>query len=141
MESKSLSFDTGVISYDLNGKVTITFNPTDAAYVEGLYSTFEELDKKQEQYKAEAARAEKREVFALARKLDAEMREMIDTALGTPVCEALFGGMNIYALANGLPVWANLLLTIMDEIDASFTREQKLTDGRIRKYSEKYRRK
>ena len=139
MESKALSFATGLVTYDLNGKVELTFNPTDSAFVERLFNTFDELDKKQEAYKAEVEKAKKREIFDIARKRDAEMREMIDGALGIPVCDAVFGTMNVYALADGLPVWANLLLAIMDEIDTVFAREQKQSNVRIRKYSEKYK--
>lgn len=141
MESKSIQLDLGIVTYRLNDAVEISFNPTDAAYVERIYNTFEELDKKQEAYRAEAQKAEKREVFQLARRRDAEMREMVDAALGAEVCGPLFGGMNIYAMSGGLPLWANLLLAIMDEIDTTFAREQKLTNPRIRKYSEKYKRK
>ena len=138
METKALSFDTGLVTYDLNGKIGLTFNPTDSAFVERLFNTFDELDKKQDQYRAEVENVDRREVFNIARKRDAEMREMIDGALGAPVCDAVFGGMNVYALANGLPVWANLLLAVMDEIDTSFSREQKMTNTRIRKYSDKW---
>ena len=142
MENKALQFDTGVVSYDLNGAVKIQFNPTDTVFIERLFNTFDALDKKQVAYEDEIKRiADKREIFRLARERDAEMRQMVDEALGAPVCDALFGGMNVYALAGGLPVWANLLLAVMDEIDTAFAREQKLTDGRIRKYSEKYRKK
>ena len=139
MESKALSFDTGLVTYDLNGKCELSFNPTDSAFVERLFNTFDALDRKQEEYQAEVEKAQKNEIFDIARKRDAEMRGMIDSALGCPVCDAVFGGMNVYALANGLPVWTNLLLAIMDEIDTSFSREQKLTNTRIRKYSEKYK--
>ena len=140
MENKALQFDTGVVSYDLNGVIKIQFNPTDTVFIERLFNTFDALDKKQVAYEDEIKRtADQREIFKLARQRDAEMRQMVDEALGAPVCDALFGGMNVYALAGGLPVWANLLLAVMDEIDTAFAREQKLTDGRIRKYSEKYR--
>lgn len=141
MSVKELQFDTGLVTYNINGAFELSFNPTDSAFVEGLFNTFDELDKKQEAYKAEIEKAEKREIFDIARKRDEEMREMIDAALGAPVCEAVFGGMNVYALADGLPVWANLLLAIMDEIDTSFAVNQKQTDARIRKYSAKYKRK
>ena len=140
MENKALQFDTGVVSYDLNGVIKIQFNPTDTVFIERLFNTFDALDKKQVAYEDEIKRtADKREIFKIARQRDAEMRQMVDEALGAPVCDALFGGLNVYALAGGLPVWANLLLAVMDEIDTAFAREQKLTDGRIRKYSEKYR--
>lgn len=134
-----LKFETGLVTYSLNGKCEVTFNPTDSAFVERLFNAFNELDKKQDAYRAEVEKtADKKEVFLLARKRDAEMRVMIDEAIGTPVCDALFGGMNVYSLANGLPVWCNLMLAIMDEIDTTFAREQKLTNPRIAKYTAKY---
>jgi hypothetical protein len=134
-----IKFDTGLVTYDLNGKAQVSFNPTDSAFVERLYKTFEELDKKQDAYKAEVERiADKKEIFEVARRRDGEMRQMIDEALGAPVCDAVFGGMNVYAMADGLPAWCNLMLAIMDEIDTSFAREQKLTNPRVSKYTAKY---
>ena len=50
MEAKALSFDTGLVTFDLNGKASVTFNPTDSAFVERLFNTFDELDKKQDAY-------------------------------------------------------------------------------------------
>lgn len=137
-----LRFETGLVEYDLNGSAKVTFNPTDSAFVERLFNTFDELDKKQEAYKAEVEAAKGgREIFDVARRLDAEMRAMIDDIFGQPVCEALFGGMNVYAMADGLPVWANLMLCVMDETDTSFAREQKQADNRIAKYTAKYHKK
>lgn len=136
---KELNFDSGLVSYSLNGKCEVSFNPTDSNFVERLFKTFNELDKKQEAYKAEVEKiSDKKEIFEIARKRDAEMRAMVDEAIGSPVCDSLFGDMNIYALANGLPVWCNLMLAIMDEVDTSFAREQKLTNPRIAKYTSKY---
>lgn len=136
-----LNFDTGIVTFKLNGAAEVAFNPTDSSFVERLYNTFEALDKKQDEYKAEAEKANgKREIFDVARKWDKEMRSMIDNALGQPVCDTLFGGMNVYAMADGLPVWANLMLSIMDEVDTAFTREQKATNPRIAKYTSKYHR-
>jgi len=138
METKQIGFDDGLVQFDINGKCSVVFNPTDSAFVEKLYNAFDALDKKQESYKAEIERtADSREIFSVARKEDAEMRETIDGVFG-PVSGSLFGGMNVYALAGGLPVWANFMLAVMDEIDTTFSREQKLTNPRIAKYTAKY---
>lgn len=138
---KELNFDTGLVSYQLNGAVEVVFNPTDAAFVERLFATFDALDARQEEYNAEKSKTgDSRKVFDLAREMDGEMRSLIDTALGQPVCEALFGGMNVYALADGLPVWCNLMFAVMDEIDTAFAREHKAMNPRIQKYTAKYHR-
>lgn len=134
-----LMFATGLVVFSVNGQTEITFNPTDSAFVERLFQAFDTLDKKQEAYKEEISRiGDKREIFEIARRRDAEMRELIDGVFGQPVCEGIFGGMNVYALADGLPVWCNFLLAVMDEIDTTFAKEQKATNPRIAKYTAKY---
>lgn len=138
MEAKSLNFATGIVEYNINDACTLSFNPTDANFAERLFDTFDKLDEKQEAYKAEIEKAQSREIFSITRRRDAEMREMLDSALGAPVCASVFGGMNVYAYADGLPVWANLLLAVIDEMDNSFAREQKLTNPRVNKYLAKY---
>ena len=134
-----LNFATGVVTFTVNGKCDISFNPTDSAFVERLFNAFDTLDKKQEAYKTEISKVGgNREIFDIARRRDEEMREMIDGVFERPVCRDLFGGMNVYAMAYGLPVWCNFLLTVMDEVDTTFAREQKLTNPRIQKYTAKY---
>lgn len=134
-----IKFDDGLVSYSVNGKCEICFNPTDNNFVERLYSVFEALDKKQEYYKSQVEKlANKREIFDFARECDKEIRDMIDGLFDHPISEPLFGSMSAYAVANGLPVWANLLLSIMDEVDTTFAREQKLTNPRVAKYTAKY---
>lgn len=136
---KELNFETGLVSYSLNGKCEITFNPTDSAFVEKIFLAFDHLDSKQETYKAEIEKiADKKQIFEISRQRDNEMREIIDDVFGVPVCENLFGYMNVYALADGLPVWCNLMLAIIDEVDTTFAREQKATNARITKYTSKY---
>lgn len=136
---KELFIDIGVVDYKLNDKVTVSFNPTDANFVEKLYSAFEELDKKQEGYRKRISEmAGDKEVFTFTRELDAEMREIIDEVLGAPVSEALFGNVNVYAMSGGLPVWCNLMLAIMDEVDATVAKEQKASSPRLAKYTAKY---
>ena len=116
--------------------------PPTAFFAERLFRTFDALDRKQEDYQAEIDRlSDNREVFEIARARDAEMRAMVDEALGAPVCDAVFGGMNVYAVADGLPVWCNLMLAIFDLIDTTFAAEQKKTTPRIAKYTAKYQRK
>lgn len=135
----TLNFETGLVTYEINGKCEVSFNPTDSAFIERLYAAFETLDKKQDAYKEQVTKlANKKEIFGFAKECDAEMREIIDGVFEKPLCQALFGGMSVYSVASGLPVWCNFLLAIMDEVDTTFTREKKATDSRIAKYTAKY---
>lgn len=138
----NITTNTGAVEYNINGVCPICFNPTDSDFIKRLFAVYEDLDKKQDAYKAEIEKmADKRKIFDIAAKRDKEMREMIDDLFGAPVCEAVFGRMNVYALADGLPVWCNLIFAIMDEVDSSFAREQKATNPRIQKHMEKYNKK
>lgn len=136
---KELNIDIGVNTYSVNGKSETAFNPTDSNFVAGLFDAFTELDKKQDAYREEiASLSDKREIFRIARERDAEMRQILDNALGAGTCERVFGSMSTYALADGLPVWVNLMLAIIDEVDTSFAAEQKKTNPRLAKYTAKY---
>ena len=138
---KELVFDTGLVTYSLNGKCEVSFNPTDSEFVERLFNAFDSLDKRQEKYREQIGKEpDNRKVFEISKAMDTEMRKIVDGVFGVSVCESVFGSMNVYSLAGGLPVWCNLLLAIMDEIDTSFAREQKATNARIKKYTEKYHR-
>lgn len=139
-----LNFALGVKEYivrGVNGEYTLRFNPTDAVFIERLYDAFVALDKKQDAYNEEIKRCgDKKEVFEIARRRNAEMREIIDGIFGEPICEAIFGNMSLYALADGLHVWTNFMFALMDEADSTYSREQKATNPRLKKYTEKYHR-
>lgn len=135
-----LNIATGLVRYNINNKVEVEFNPADQDFVERLYNTFEKLDKQQDAYKEEITAAQgSKKVFEVARARSDEMRAMIDELFQQSVCEPLFGTMNVYALADGLPVWCNLLLAIMDIVDENMTEQEKKTNPRVQKYMAKYK--
>jgi hypothetical protein len=144
MSENVILIDSGVVTKTLrttDGKeCSFSFNPLDMAFSRKLFTAFEKLDAKQEKYKEEVQKnADKTEIFDIGEKMNAEMRDIIDNdVFGFDVCDSLFGSMNVYALANGLPVWANLLFAMVDETDNAYAREQKLTNPRIAKYTKKY---
>ena len=132
--AKSLTFDTGAVEYDINGAATVTFNPTDEGFVSKLYDAFGALDGLQ----GDVAGGGTEDVLEKFARLDAEMRATIDGLLGPGVSEALFAGMNCYAIADGLPVWMNLVLAILDEVTEAYEREYGKTDERLKAHSAKY---
>lgn len=135
-----IRFNDGLQSFNIKGKVEVFFNPTDSDFAQRIYKTFESLDRKQNSYKEEISKMQQSEIFDFAKTRDAEMRQMIDEVFDAPVSDAVFGKMNVYAMADGLPVWCNLLLAVMEELDSGFAREQKATNPRIQKYTAKYHR-
>ena len=136
-----IQFETGVVSYNLNGKVDVRFNPTDSGFLERLFSTFDALDQKREVYKAQLEKTtEKVKVYEIIRSTDIEMRALLDGLFDVPICDALFGDIRVDASSDSRPLWVNLLLAVMGEVRAAFAREGKRDDPRIAERAAKYRR-
>ena len=136
----TLNFDLGINEYTLSEKVTVRFNPTDVSFLEKLSDAFAYLDLIQEEVKQSKEEVtDEKDVYNLAKNLDSKMREIINALFGQDVCTPLFGEMNLFASAGGLPVWANLMLAIAEEVQSSMQGELEQREARIRKYTEKYR--
>ena len=130
--AKTLTFETGLVEYEINGMATARFNPTDETFARKLYKTVETLDGIQDRTASGST------PFDTFGDLDAEMRAVIDDLLGEGVADALFQNMNCYAIADGFPVWMNLVMALVDEVTEAFVREFGKTDPRMASYSGKY---
>lgn len=135
-----IKFDNGLKEYSLNDAVTVCFNPTDINFIQRVYDAFERMGKRQETYREEVEKADDRAVFDLADRYDAEIREEINGIFDFDVSTPLFKDGSVHSLANGLPVWANFFFALIDTFEGSFAEEKKKTNPRIKKYTEKYRR-
>ena len=136
---KSLNFPDGLEEYCLNDRVTIRFNPTDLGFLERLSKAFEALDALQDEVRqSRESITDDREVFPVARELDAKMRAILNELFDADICTPLFGGMNLFASSSGLPVWANLMLAISDEVQSAMQGELDAREARIAKYVAKY---
>lgn len=133
-----LNFDTGLVTYKVNGQCEITFNPADVAFVKRLFNTFDGLSKRQDDIDVENTEIDGAALFELAEQRENEMRTEIDDIFGDAVCDKIFGKVSVYALAGGLPLWCNFLMAVIDKIDAAIEDEQKLASPRVAKYMAKY---
>lgn len=139
--AESIRIDTGIKEFDLNGAVTVYFCPTDVTFAEKLFSIEEAIEKKTEEYSERIDKLEdNKDVFEAANALDREIREMLNSIFDTDICTPLVGTTKIYAIANGLPIWANTILGLIDAMDADLEEQKKRTKQRIKKYTEKYKR-
>ncbi len=136
---KNLIVDTGLVEYRLNDKVSVCFNPTDVVFLERLTQTLEKLDALQEELNAVRSTLTEADIFPFAKEQDKKMRAVLDALFDVPVCEALFGSMNLYASAGGFPVWANLILAVYEEVETAMQGELNAREQRIAKYVDKYR--
>ena len=144
---KFLNIETGIKTFVLKPsdtetgeeEVSVRFNPTDTNFAQQIYNTFEELSETEDSYQKRLDESSgTAEVFTVSRELDKVMREKINALFGKDVCTAIAGETNMYAMAGGMPIWANLVLAIFDEMEDTFSVEQKLHSQKMKKYTEKY---
>lgn len=139
-----LNFDTGLVTYKVNGQCDITFNPADVAFVKRLFHTFDNLSKQQAEIDTGDKEITGADLFELVELREKKMREDIDSIFQAKVSNEIFGKSSVFALAGGLPLWCNFLMAVIDKVDAAVEAEQKLSSPRVAKYMakyEKYRRK
>lgn len=131
-----LNFQTTRKIYTVNGGAEISFDPSDISFVHRLHDLIDKMERQQKEVTSE----DPQDVFKTAARLDAEMRAEIDAAFGEPVCDKVFGTVNVLSLAGGLPVCMNFLLAVIDEIDAATENETKASP-RVNAYMQKYEKK
>lgn len=123
------------------GEAIVTFNPTDMSFIERVFNTFDVLDAMQEEYSEKiSSLTNYAEVFEIAKKIDKDMKNAIDRTFEQSVCDELLKSCNVFMLADGLPVWANIMLSVIDLMDDTFTAQKKATNPRLKKYIDKYKR-
>lgn len=141
MTAKQLNFDTGIVDYEINGGAHVRFNPADVAFTERFYNAFKQLEGQQEEFERrvnEINEGDKTELFAYARERDAEMREKINELFQADIADAVFDGVNCYAMANGMPLWINFLFAVAEEIRNAYDEEQKKQDPRLKQFDSKH---
>lgn len=133
-----ISFDTGLKEYDLNGAVMVKFNPTSVRFAGQLFEGFDAISKVYEEYKDKIAGVEDAEAFDLTHEVEHEIIEALNNCFGCDI-SGLFADIGPVDIANGLPVWMNLMLAVIDTLDSSLAEEKKKTNPRIKKYTDKYK--
>ena len=135
---KDLRIPTGVEEYRLNGKLTVHFNPTDVTFLERLRKTSERLSEWQDTLNEERERLDAETLRFYLEEMDCYIRRELDTLFDVPICEELFGDVNLCASADGFPVWANLINALTDTVEEAIRAELAAREKRIAKYTEKY---
>lgn len=136
----TLNFSTGVKTFAVNdGAVEISYNPTDPIFVERVYDVFLSTAEKYEAGKDQTFEDNKA-FFEYARQRDREVHEGIDGLFGDGVSDGVFGGVSSYAMADGLPLWCNFLLAIIDTVPTELSAQIKASKPRVEKYLKKYHR-
>lgn len=143
MADINLTVDTGVKDLELtDGKgrsIVVRFNPYDVLFLGKILDAGEKLDAEQAKLRDPLLTDDWKEIYRVCMEGDKAMREILDGIFEAPICDAIFPNQTVFAIGNGFPAWSNLLLAIIDSMDASLDAEKEKTQARIKKYSAKYK--
>lgn len=132
-----LSYVAGKKSYTLNGGEVIHFDPGDSEFANRVVVAFRNCHNIQKSY-PEDPFTDIDEQLAFIQKMNADICEEIDKAFEEPVCKKACCGSSPCSLADGLPVWMNFLMAVIDEIDANMPEGEKRSRIRVQQYMDKY---
>lgn len=132
-----LSYGAGKRAYTLNGGETIHFDPCDSEFANKVVVAIRNCHNIQNNFHKEPF-ADLDEQLACIQKMNADIRAEIDKAFGEPVCDKACYGSSPIAISDGLPVWMNFLMAVIDEVDANMPEGEKRTRVRIQQYMDKY---
>lgn len=138
---EELRFETGLVEMSVNGGRTIRFNPSDIGFMETLYNLIgkiEAIDRETALKKDKTDDPAK--LFDYARASDKRMKEAVDAIFGEGFSDDVFRGLRLVAMADGLTVIENFVFAIVDKMDDSVRANMEQREGRIAKYTEKYKR-
>ena len=135
----ALHISTGIEELVLNEKVHIFLNPADPTFAKLLFTKFSALEEEDRAWRERMKDLQDpKAVMEEWDTGDKMFRAAIDGVLGEGTCEALIGGTSVLALADGLPIWANILLAIIEQMDDALTRQEKTVNPKLQKYMSKY---
>lgn len=140
---KNINVNAAYEEYNINGKIVVRFNPLDSEFVKRFIAAAEALADCQEKFGNDVQGVEPDNFFAISEQTNAKMREIINGLFGEDVCTPIWDAMHLTALSDGLPIWCDLMLALMDEIhEAMSAKKQKMErNPRLDKYLAKYQKK
>ncbi len=121
--------------YNINGKFDIIFEPDNPEYVKRLCASLTTLDELQGTIDAVCGKeTDHQKIHEVSSTCEAKMREIIDAILGAGCCQTLYGGTVVWALSDRRPLWANLMLSLFEQLTVPADRR---TKGVLKKYKRK----
>lgn len=133
----ALNYTAGKREYTLPSGAIIHFDPCDSEFANKIIVAVRNCNNIQNSFPKEPF-TDLDAQLSFIQKMNGDIREEIDKAFGEPVCEKACCGSSPISLSDGLPVWMNFLMAVIDEIDANMPEGEKRSRARVQQYMEKY---
>lgn len=138
---KSINTGTKVEEYNIDGKIVLRFNPADATFVKNFNAAFKALAEAQSELAEAAKNADDETFFDVSAATNTKLRGILNDLFGEDICTPIWGTMDLTALSDGLPLWFNFMMALIDEIDADMENVKDIRSARLDAYLAKYKKK
>lgn len=138
---KNINTGAKVEEYNIDDKIVLRFNPADATFVKNFNAAFTALAEVQDEFSKAAKTAEDDAFFGIAAATDAKLRGILNDLFGEDICTPIWGTLGLTAISDGMPLWFNFMMALIDEIDADMKSVKDVRSARLDAYLAKYQKK
>lgn len=133
---QNISFDEGFKEFSINGDESrvIRFNPKDLGILTRMESTlsdFNDLEKKMKESNED-------NFLEAFKDVELSIKEKINSIFNSNVYDVIFNGQSPLALIKGEFLFMSVINAIIPIIEKEIKAEQKASEKRMAKYTEKY---
>lgn len=138
---KNINTGAKVEEYNIDGKIVLRFNPADATFVKNFNAAFKALAEAQSELAEAAKNADDEAFFDASAATNTKLRGVLNDLFGEDICTPIWGTADLTALSDGLPLWFNFMMALIDEIDADMKSVKDVRSARLDAYLAKYQKK
>lgn len=133
----TLSYNAGKREYTLPGGGVILFDPCDSEFANRVIVAFRNCQEVQKRFPKEGF-SDLDEQLSCIQGINNDIRKEIDSVFGEGAADKACCGSSPISISDGLPVWMNFLMAVIDEIDANMPEGEKRSRARVQQYMDKY---
>lgn len=138
---KNINTGAKVEEYNIDGKIVLRFNPADATFVKNFNAAFKALAGAQSELAEAATTVDDEAFFDASAATNTKLRGILNDLFGEDICTPIWGTADLTALSDGLPLWFNFMMALIDEIDADMKSVKDVRSARLDAYLAKYQKK
>lgn len=138
---KNINTGAKVEEYNIDGKIVLRFNPADATFVKNFNAAFKALAEAQSELAEAAKNADDEAFFDASAATNTKLCGVLNDLFGEDICTPIWGTADLTALSDGLPLWFNFMMALIDEIDADMKSVKDVRSARLDAYLAKYQKK
>lgn len=133
----SISVGESLKEYDING-YPVKFDPTSRGFIKRFLAMLENISERYDVEEKAGLPENTAELFELLDAREEFVRSEIDKVFGAGASAGIFPGDPL-AKSGGLPLWLNLWLDILDELDNEVCNMESAGNEKLKLYMNKYK--